>query len=60
MFPSYDNCNMFILFLQYPEENEYDKYLSENGGSSNASTSREHTKYYFDVAPDSLSGALDR
>ena len=36
------------------------QYLSENGGSSNAFTSLEHTNYYFDVSPEGLAGALDR
>ncbi|KAL4720112.1 hypothetical protein ACJJTC_008155 [Scirpophaga incertulas] len=51
-----------MLFLgteKYPEENEYNKYLSEHGGSSNASTSSDHTTYYFDVLPEYLPGALD-
>ncbi|CAG9789778.1 unnamed protein product [Diatraea saccharalis] len=51
-----------MLFLgteKYPEENEYNKYLSEHGGSSNASTSSDHTTYYFDVLPAHLHGALD-
>ncbi|ELU09335.1 hypothetical protein CAPTEDRAFT_155510 [Capitella teleta] len=52
-----------MLFLgteKYPTENEYNKFLNEHGGSSNAYTSSEHTNYYFDVAPDHLSGALER
>ncbi|GFO42674.1 insulin-degrading enzyme [Plakobranchus ocellatus] len=52
-----------MLFLgteKYPEENEYNKFLSEHGGMSNAYTSLEHTNYYFDVSPDNLAGALDR
>ncbi|XP_063837017.1 insulin-degrading enzyme [Ostrinia nubilalis] len=51
-----------MLFLgteKYPEENEYNKFLSEHGGSSNASTSSDHTTYYFDVLPAHLAGALD-
>ncbi|XP_072943184.1 insulin-degrading enzyme isoform X2 [Epargyreus clarus] len=51
-----------MLFLgteKYPEENEYNKFLSEHGGSSNASTSSDHTTYYFDVLPDHLGKALD-
>ncbi|KAL0853136.1 hypothetical protein ABMA27_012899 [Loxostege sticticalis] len=51
-----------MLFLgteKYPEENEYNKFLSEHGGSSNASTSSDHTTYYFDVLPAYLKGALD-
>uniref|UniRef100_A0A0B7AYG5 Insulin-degrading enzyme n=2 Tax=Arion vulgaris TaxID=1028688 RepID=A0A0B7AYG5_9EUPU len=52
-----------MLFLgteKYPEENEYNKFLNEHGGMSNAFTSLEHTNYYFDVSPENLSGALDR
>ncbi|XP_059153920.1 insulin-degrading enzyme-like isoform X2 [Physella acuta] len=52
-----------MLFLgteKYPEENEYNKFLSEHGGMSNAFTTLEHTNYYFDVSPDYLPGALDR
>ncbi|KAM3955202.1 insulin degrading metalloproteinase [Aphomia sociella] len=51
-----------MLFLgteRYPEENEYNKFLSEHGGSSNASTSSDHTTYYFDVLPEHLGGALN-
>ncbi|KAG8271133.1 hypothetical protein J6590_069509 [Homalodisca vitripennis] len=52
-----------MLFLgseKYPLENEYSKYLSEHGGSSNASTSSDHTNFFFDIVPDHLPGALDR
>ncbi|XP_013403642.1 insulin-degrading enzyme [Lingula anatina] len=52
-----------MLFLgteKYPSENEYNKFLSEHGGSSNAFTSAEHTNYFFDVAPEHLKGAMDR
>ncbi|XP_076160592.1 insulin degrading metalloproteinase isoform X2 [Ptiloglossa arizonensis] len=52
-----------MLFLgteKYPEEKEYNVYLSQNGGSSNASTYTDHTTYYFDVHPEKLEGALDR
>ncbi|XP_052757227.1 insulin-degrading enzyme [Galleria mellonella] len=51
-----------MLFLgteKYPEENEYNKFLSAHGGYSNASTSSDHTTYYFDVLPEHLAGALD-
>ncbi len=52
-----------MLFLgteKYPDENEYNKFLSQHGGSSNAYTSGEHTNYYFDVSPQHLEGAVDR
>ncbi|KAL4232280.1 hypothetical protein ACF0H5_009851 [Mactra antiquata] len=51
---------LFLGTKKYPEENEYNKFLSQHGGSSNAFTSNEHTNYFFDVAPEHLSGALDR
>ncbi|XP_013792799.2 insulin-degrading enzyme-like, partial [Limulus polyphemus] len=44
----------------YPSENEYNAFLNQHGGSSNAFTSTQHTNFYFDVAPEFLQGALDR
>ncbi|CAL7937409.1 unnamed protein product [Xylocopa violacea] len=52
-----------MLFLgteKYPEKNDYNKYLSQNGGTYNASTNMDNTLYYFDVHSDKLKGALDR
>jgi insulysin len=52
-----------MLFLgsgKYPKENDYNEFLSENGGNANAYTCGDSTNYYFDVAPDALVGALDR
>lgn len=52
-----------MLFLgteKYPNENAYSTFLNENGGSSNASTYGDNTKYYFDIVPGELEGALDR
>lgn len=51
---------LFIGTSKYPTENEYDRYLSSHGGSSNAFTDLEHTCYYFDVQAESLEGAFDR
>jgi len=51
---------LFLGTKKYPEENDYAKFLAENGGSSNAYTARDHTNYYFDVSPTQLRGALDR
>ncbi|XP_065350635.1 insulin-degrading enzyme-like [Cloeon dipterum] len=51
-----------MLFLgteKYPRENEYNKFLSENGGISNACTSMENTTFYFDVLHQHLTSALD-
>lgn len=52
-----------MLFLgteKYPDKNEYNAFLSQHGGASNASTHMDYTDYYFDVTPDHLDGALDR
>ncbi|XP_032664480.1 insulin-degrading enzyme isoform X2 [Odontomachus brunneus] len=52
-----------MLFLgteKYPEQNDYTRYLSENGGISNATTYLDHTTYYFDVSPTKLGGGLER
>lgn len=52
-----------MLFLgteKYPQENDYNKFLSEHGGGSNACTYVDHTSYFFDIKPDQLENALDR
>ena len=51
---------LFMGSEAYPSENEYDSFLSKNGGSSNAYTDTECTNYYFDVQPKGLYGALQR
>ncbi|XP_076104390.1 insulin-degrading enzyme-like isoform X1 [Mytilus galloprovincialis] len=51
---------LFLGTKKYEQENEYSKFLSEHGGSSNAYTSGEHTNFYFDISPEHLPGALDR
>ena len=41
-----------MLFLgteKFPDEAEYNQYLNQHGGMSNAYTSMENTNYYFDV-----------
>jgi len=52
-----------MLFLgseKFPDEADYKKYLSANGGSSNAATGSDYTYYWFDVRAGKLQGALDR
>lgn len=52
-----------MLFLgteKYPDENGYSSFLSQNGGTSNAATYPDVTKYYFEVAPDKFDEAIDR
>lgn len=40
---------VFMGSAKYPDENGFDKLMSKNGGSSNASTDCERTKFYFEV-----------
>ena len=52
-----------MLFLgteKYPDPAEYERFITEHGGSRNAYTSFEHTNYFFDVDAEHLDGALDR
>eukprot|EP00854_Cymbomonas_tetramitiformis_P016899 gene16899-20080_t len=51
---------LFMGSKKYPCENEYDKFLTDHGGMSNAFTEAEYTCYHFDVQPASLHDALDR
>jgi len=45
---------------KYPKENDYNQYLAEHSGHSNAFTGMENTNYYFEVGQEWLEGALDR
>ncbi|KAH0997662.1 hypothetical protein GBA52_021526 [Prunus armeniaca] len=51
---------LFMGSTEFPDENEYDSYLSKHGGSSNAYTEAEHTCYHFEVKREFLKGALRR
>nr|XP_027091260.1 nardilysin-like isoform X1 [Coffea arabica] len=51
---------LFMGSTDFPDENEYDSYLSKHGGSSNAYTETEHTCYHFEVNREFLKGALRR
>jgi len=45
---------------KYPDEAEYDDFISKNSGSTNAYTSKLITAYMFEVSNHALEGALDR
>lgn len=45
---------LFMGSTKYPDENEYDSFISKSGGSSNAFTECEYTLYHFDVLPQHL------
>jgi insulysin len=52
-----------MLFLgtdKYPDAAEYERYITEHGGTRNAYTSFEHTNYFFDINAAYLPEALDR
>jgi protease-3 len=52
-----------LLFLgteKYPDTNEYQEFLTQNGGVSNASTWLTYTNYMFKVNNDAYDQALDR
>ncbi|MEZ5572116.1 MAG: insulinase family protein [Halioglobus sp.] len=52
-----------MLFLgtdKYPDAAEYERFITEHGGSHNAYTSFENTNYFFDVNAPDLPVALDR
>ncbi|WP_114324657.1 insulinase family protein [Candidatus Colwellia aromaticivorans] len=52
-----------MLFLgtnKYPDGSEYQKFISQHGGSNNAWTATEHTCFYFDIHHQHFTEALDR
>ena len=52
-----------LLFLgteKYPDVDEYKKYISMHGGSSNAYTATDHTNYHLQISHEALEGAIDR
>jgi len=51
---------LFLGTQKYPEEDEYNQFLTQHAGNSNAYTSSTSTNFYFDVALENLEGALDR
>ncbi|ORX57728.1 hypothetical protein BCR36DRAFT_277844 [Piromyces finnis] len=51
---------LFMGTTKYPEENEYNQFLSQNGGYSNAYTTFKETNFFFEINNDSLEACLDR
>jgi secreted Zn-dependent insulinase-like peptidase len=51
---------LFLGTKKFPNPDEYQKYISDHGGSHNAFTSLEHTNYFFDINANNLESALDR
>lgn len=50
---------LFMGSVKYPNENDYNTCIKENGGSSNAYTSDDNTTFYFNCVPEGLFKVLD-
>jgi hypothetical protein len=58
-YPGLAHFHEHMLFLgtdKYPDENEYEAFLNQHGGSSNAYTDMEDTNYYFSITPHQEDG----
>lgn len=51
---------IFMGSEKYPKENEFDQFISTNGGADNALTECEYTMFYFEIVEEHLAGAIDR
>jgi insulysin len=62
-FPGLAHFTEHMLFMgtnKFPIEDEYDKFVTSNGGHSNAWTADMATTYYFTIAGPALFGGLER
>ncbi|XP_014248916.1 nardilysin-like [Cimex lectularius] len=50
---------VFMGSSKYPKENEFDSFITKNGGSDNATTECEYTTFYFECQERHLEKALD-
>ncbi len=51
---------LFLGTRKYPKESEYQSFIAENGGATNAFTSHGATSYFFSVNATGFEEALDR
>jgi len=51
---------LFLGSRDFPDAAEYNRYINENGGNSNAYTARDLTNYFFEVNPEAFAGAVHR
>ncbi|KAF7385820.1 hypothetical protein HZH66_011662 [Vespula vulgaris] len=51
---------VFMGSEKYPQENDFDAFITKRGGSDNASTECEQTTFYFEVQEKYLLASLDR
>jgi len=61
--PGLAHFNEHMLFMgtaKYPKESEYQHFIAEHGGQTNAFTASDFTSYMFSVNSDAFDEALDR
>ncbi|CAO1403706.1 unnamed protein product [Diamesa serratosioi] len=51
---------VFMGSEKYPIENDFNQYITEHAGSSNAMTSQKNTTFFFTIVEESFEGAMDR
>ena len=51
---------LFMGCNKYPGEDEYQAFISDHSGFTNAYTVEDITNYYFEVSPDAFKEAVDR
>jgi len=51
---------LFLGTKKYPEENEFSRFIAQNGGFYHAYTALDHTNYYCSSKTDALGPLLDR
>jgi len=51
---------LFLGTRGFPEAGDYQRFIQAHGGSNNASTSYEHTNYFFDIENSHFRGGLER
>ena len=51
---------LFLGTAKYPKAGEFEEFLEQTGGYTNAFTTREDTQYFFEINPQHLEAGLDR
>jgi insulysin len=51
---------LFLGTTKYPKESEYNSFVTQNGGYSNAYTANDHTAYMFTIRNQAFTEAIDR
>ncbi|HSC68543.1 MAG TPA: insulinase family protein [Cellvibrio sp.] len=51
---------LFLGSKKYPQVGEYQEFIAQHGGSFNAHTLAESTRYFFDIDNKQFASALDR